>query len=95
MCKRSYAILKRACRHHLETPGNLVPDNGCNACGIDKGRTDNIASTTSHIPCDDCEALGIWAKTADGKWYEVATGGPKEFNPFTFPLASQNNNPPT
>lgn len=85
MCKRIYNIMKCACRHKIETPGSLIPD-GCNNCGVEKGRNNSIASTTSHIPCDDCKAQGLWAQMANGKWYEVATGGPQKFmTNFTFP----------
>ena len=46
----------------------------------------NIASSTSHIPCDDCKAKGLWAQTADGKWHEVGAGGPQQFPAdFIFP----------
>ncbi|PYH96029.1 hypothetical protein BO71DRAFT_397538 [Aspergillus ellipticus CBS 707.79] len=86
MCKRTYNITTRACRHKVETPGSLIPDDGCNNCGTEKGRNNNIASTTSHIPCDDCMAKGLWAQTTDGKWYDVATGGPQQFTAdFKFP----------
>lgn len=86
MCKRAYNITIRACRHRVETPGSLVPDSGRNSCGIEKGSNSHIASTISHIPCDDCKAEGLWAQAADGKWYKVATGGPQPFTAgFKFP----------
>lgn len=86
MCKRSYNITKCACRHTIETPGSLIPEDGCNSCGIERGRNDNIASTTSRFPCDDCKDRGLWAQTPDGKWYEVAAGVPQQIAPgFKFP----------
>lgn len=86
MCRRTYNITFFSCNHKLETLGSLVPEAGCDCCGIEKGRNDNIASTTQHIPCEDCQVNGLWSQTADGKWYEVAEGGPKKFTPgYKFP----------
>lgn len=70
----------------IETPGSLVPDDGCGGCGIEKGINNSIASTTKATPCDDCQANGLWAKAADGQWYEVSEGGPRQFtSSFQFP----------
>lgn len=89
ICKRTYNITTCACRHKIETPGSLVPDPRCHNCGVEKGKNMNIASSTSHFPCEDCKAKGLWAQAADGKWYEVATGGPQQFTPgFRFPYES-------
>ncbi|EFW14265.1 conserved hypothetical protein [Coccidioides posadasii str. Silveira] len=85
MCKRAYDIQTGACRHRIETPGSLVPDADCKGCGIEKGRNDNIAATTSHTPCDDCQHKGLWVKRADGKWYEAAKGAPKPLPSFRYP----------
>lgn len=88
MCKRTYNIETRACRHKVETLGNLVPEDGCNNCGVEKGRNNNIASSTSHIPCDDCIEKGLWI-LKDGKWIDATTGGPQRFTPdFKFPCQS-------
>lgn len=48
-------------------PGSLIPDDGYNNCGVETGRNDNIASSTSHFPYDNCKANSLWAQTADGK----------------------------
>lgn len=86
MCKRAYEVVRHACLHQHETPGSLIPDNGCDNCGVEKGRNNDIASKTTQFPCDDCKAQGLWAQTAGGKWYKVATGGPKQFTPdYKFP----------
>lgn len=88
MCKRTYQKMKGACLHVIETSGNLIQADGCNNCGIEKGKNYGIGTTISHTPCDDCQAKGLWAQTASGKWYEVAEGGPQKFPTYKFPCQS-------
>lgn len=71
MCKQTLDRTVYLCRHMVESPGIVLPHDGCGGCGTIKA-TGYFGQTTKRDPCPDCIANGIYVKVS-GKWQKAST----------------------